>query len=73
MSIGERISRWLDYLGVSQAQLAAILGLGESAVSNWCTGQNGPATARLTEIAEALGMDLPAFFGPIPQPKKKAS
>lgn len=65
MSIGERISRWLDYLGITQSQLADILDVKPSAVSNWCTGLNDPASWRLAEIAEAFGMDLATFFGPV--------
>lgn len=71
MKIGERIARWLEYAGLTQVQLAAKLGIVPSAVTNWVTEQNDPATSRLPAIAEALGLDLATFFGPIPKKREE--
>jgi transcriptional regulator with XRE-family HTH domain len=56
--------------GLSQQQLAAILGTHQSAVSGWERGLM-PRATRLAQIAEILGTTVEHLLGGSPAQKKK--
>ena len=53
--MGEKIKILREKAGLSQKQLAARLGIDQSAVARWESGENIPATNRIIPLAEALG------------------
>ena len=44
--------------GFTQQSFADALGVGQSAVSNWCNGENGVNSGRLKQMAELLGVSV---------------
>ena len=55
MSLGERIGTHRKNLGLSQEQLAELVGVSRQAVTKWETGQSAPSTEHLLKLAAALG------------------
>ena len=53
--MGERIKHLREKAGLSQKRLAEILGIDQSAVARWETGENTPAANRIKPLADALG------------------
>lgn len=49
--------------GVSQATLAAKLGINQKAVSQWETGESHPTADKLPDIAAALGCTIDELYG----------
>ncbi len=43
--------------GLSQKELAKLLGVTQAAVSNWETAESRPGVVRIRALAEALGID----------------
>lgn len=54
--IGHRIKEARQGAGLTQEQLAEIVGVSRSAVAQWETGRTGQVGANLTRIAAALGV-----------------
>lgn len=54
--IGNRIRDARQQAGLTQAQLAEIVGVSRSAVAQWETGRAGQVGTNLTRIAAALGV-----------------
>jgi len=50
-------------LGMSRMDLAEILGVSPSRVSNWITGRNGPRGSMRERLAKALGVDSRWLMG----------
>jgi transcriptional regulator with XRE-family HTH domain len=50
------IARLRKAKGLSQSQLAALLGVDETAVSHWERGINSPKGTRLTHLADIFGV-----------------
>ena len=48
---------------LSQKQLAASLGVGQSAIAAWETGAAYPSADKLPLIADTLGCTIDALFG----------
>lgn len=61
-TLGARIAAARGAAGMTQAALAAALGLERSAVARIEAGDQGVDTLRLSKIAEALGADPALFF-----------
>lgn len=57
MGIGERIKSARNQSGLSQADLARIVGRSQSAVAEWETGDTEPRRNIVEKIAEALGVN----------------
>ena len=66
IGIGRRISAWLAYRRISQAEFAAILNMSRSTVSYWCTDSRYPSRESLQAILRALRTTTAKFFGPLP-------
>lgn len=49
--------------GLSQAKLAELLGVEQSAVAMWEVGINNPMADKLPKIAEILGCTIDDLFG----------
>ena len=49
--------------GMTQRQLADLMGVGQTAVCNWETGANLPASDQLRKLADVLGCTIDALFG----------
>lgn len=58
MSIGERILELRKDQNISQAQLAATLGISRQAISKWESDQSSPDTIRLIHLAEILNTEV---------------
>lgn len=49
---------------MSQTELAAALGVGQSAVASWEAGLSYPTADKLPKIAETLGCTIDDLFSP---------
>jgi transcriptional regulator with XRE-family HTH domain len=63
MSIGENIKRHRERRAMTQADLATALNLSQSSIAEWETGDTMPRTARLEDIAAALGVTTAKLIG----------
>ena len=52
------IKKYREKSGITQQQLAAILGVSQSTVAMWETNNSLPRTEKLPEIAKALGCTI---------------
>ena len=50
-------------LGMSQSELAEIMGVTQSAVSHWETGETMPTAGQLPKLAEVLKTTVSTLFG----------
>ena len=58
ISIGERIVQLRNDKGVSQGQLAQILGVSRQAISKWENDQSSPDTLHLIKLADVLDTEV---------------
>ena len=58
MSIGERIVQLRNDKGVSQGQLAQILGVSRQTISKWENDQSSPDTLHLIKLADVLDTEV---------------
>ncbi|MFI7338419.1 helix-turn-helix domain-containing protein [Streptomyces sp. NPDC050085] len=56
------VRHWRHERGLSQAQLAALIGTGQAAISRIENGRDVPTLPLLARIAEALGCRLTIAF-----------
>lgn len=63
LALGSRINQALDLTGVSQRQLAVMLGSDQAEVSRWVRGVRMPSEWRLKALAEAIGYDYDTLRG----------
>jgi len=61
--IGARIKKYRESAGLSQKELAAQIGVGNSRVSNWELGINRPDVDLLMAICEALAVSPQDLLG----------
>lgn len=61
--VGRRLKIVLEYHGISQNELARLVGVTSGAVSQWITGKNALTTLNAARIAEALGEDPEFLLG----------
>lgn len=57
MSIGERISKLMLDMDVSNAKLARMIGVSRPTIGNWIDGKSAPTGENLTNLANALKVD----------------
>lgn len=58
MSIGERITKLRQEAGLSQYQLAKVIGVSRQAVSKWENDQTAPDTINLIRLSNILNTDV---------------
>lgn len=63
MDLGKKIRRYRDGLGLTQAELAAKLGLTYSSVSQWESGRAIPRTPVLKQLADLFGTTVADLMG----------
>lgn len=61
--IGSRIRKYREERKISRSDLAMILGLTVSCISNWELGQNGPAADHLGDLCRALQVSPSDLLG----------
>lgn len=61
--IGNRIRKYREQLNISQKQLAQLIGVSNSRVSNWEQGINRPDADMLAEICVALNISPSLLLG----------
>lgn len=66
MDLPLRIASWRKAKTLTQAQLAAAVGVSKSSVSLWESGSTSPSQAHLTATVGALGLTMAEFYGPLP-------
>lgn len=59
--IGNRIKKFREQLGMTQAELAQKIGVGPTTIANYETAYSAPNPARLVKIAAALGVEPSVF------------
>ena len=63
MQYGERIRQRRGELGMSQAELAALVGVSRNTVAGWETNHSRPDLGTLPALCKALKISLGRFFG----------
>lgn len=63
MELGQRIRAWRKSKGVRIGQLAAGIGVTNSAVSQWEKGYPHPSHDNLKKAVEYLGLSMAEFWG----------
>lgn len=58
MKLGEKIYNLRKKKGLSQVDLADMLGVSRQSVSNWETGSSNPEIGKLSPLAQALGVTV---------------
>ena len=58
MSLGERVIDLRKERGISQVELAKMLGVSRQAVSKWENDQSAPDTVKLIQLADALDTEV---------------
>ena len=68
--LGQRIAHSRKERGMTQQQLAEVLGLKQYAIASYETGRYRIPVTLLPSMAEALGVEVAALFGAEPDRKK---
>ena len=58
MTLGERVRDRRKAAGLNQAELAALVGVSQAAVSDWEKGKATPSIGGAGALAKALGVEL---------------
>jgi transcriptional regulator with XRE-family HTH domain len=58
--VGEALKQVLEDYEISQYRLAAVMGIGRSAINNWVNGRNEPLASTVIDIRDALESMNPA-------------
>lgn len=61
--IGENIRKFRDRAGLSQEQLAEMMGKSKNVVSNWENGQNSVKSSELLKLSLILKTDVNGLLG----------
>lgn len=61
MLFSEKLKKAMQQLGISQAQLVGMSGIGKSSISQYLSGKNIPTVERQKNIAVSLGL-APDYF-----------
>jgi transcriptional regulator with XRE-family HTH domain len=74
MSFADNLRAAMERKGISQSELARLLGIKSQAVNQWLKpGGTTPRGTRLHDIAKALGVALQELLGISPAPANKQS
>lgn len=60
--MGEKIRQLREQAGLTQKQLAEAVGVDQSAVARWESGENHPTAERIMQIADVLGCNPGDLF-----------
>ena len=60
--LNENIHRLRKERGMTQEELAKLVGVSKSTISNYENDMTGPACSKLSKIADALGVTVPELF-----------
>jgi transcriptional regulator with XRE-family HTH domain len=72
MSFADNLRAVMERQGISQSELARLLGIKSQAVNQWLKpAGTTPRGTRLHDIAEALGVELQELLGMSPAPANK--
>jgi len=63
MSIGKELRRIREERGLTQAELADMIGVSEKVVSKWECGETKPSADILPALADAFGINIDDLFG----------
>lgn len=66
MPLSERVLKWRNLYGWTQAVLAAEVGVSPAAVAQWEIGDTSPTHEHLDALCTSLGITLSQFWGAIP-------
>ena len=58
IAFGKQVANARKYKGLSQREVAQIVGTSERAVWQWEAGENGPRFEKLMRLARLLNLDL---------------
>lgn len=61
MNFNEKLKQAMHQLGINQAQLVGMTGIGKSSISQYLSGKNVPSEERQKNIAVSLGL-APDYF-----------
>lgn len=61
MNFNEKLKQAMQQLGINQAQLVGMTGVGKSSISQYLSGKNVPSEERQKNIAVSLGL-APDYF-----------
>lgn len=67
VSVGERIRLWRNAYGFSLREFAKTSGIQFTALWRIESGKQPVRDHEMEAVASALGLDMPTFFGPIPE------
>src|SRR5687767_7349028 len=59
---GAAIKQWMDRHGLTQANLAAKIGVRQATVSDWITGKSQPRTSAFRAMAKVSRQSFAEFF-----------
>lgn len=60
--LGNRIKKFREQLGLTQAQLAKKIGVGATTIANYETAYSTPNPVKIKKLADALGVDRSVFY-----------
>jgi transcriptional regulator with XRE-family HTH domain len=66
--LGERLRRSREYLGLSQGDVAEVLGVSRPAISHIESGRRKVSTLELAKLARLFGQSYEHFLGEVPEP-----
>lgn len=61
MNFNEKLKQAMQQLGISQAQVVGMTGVGKSSISQYLSGKNVPTAERQKNIAVSLGLEADYF------------
>ena len=71
MTIGKNIQKFRKLKGLTQTELAEMLGTTQYVITNYERDLNNPITAKMPEIAKVLEVTLDELYGIKSSPKKE--
>ena len=66
MDFDEKLKKAMQQLGINQAQLVGMTGIGKSSISQYLSGKNVPSEERQKNIAVSLGLSPDYFERDVP-------
>lgn len=61
MNFNEKLKKAMQQLGINQAQVVGMTGIGKSSISQYLSGKNVPSAERQKNIAVSLGLAVDYF------------
>lgn len=58
MKLGEKLTRWLDRMGLSARELSRRLGVSPPTIGRWASGEREPRRPELVKLAREMGVTL---------------